>query len=347
MTNELSPVRGPKFCGRCQVFGNAGVAIVRKPSGRVAFTGLFRCGNVWQCPECAETIYSARREELMAVVDAVAQAGGAGYLITCTLPHTLEDEALHCRETVGKAWRRVANGNPWKRWVKQLRILGTVRALETTVGSAGFHPHLHISLFTRQPLEREQLEQFEAWMRARWIRAVTRLGWHKPHPEIGLTIVPAHRGDYIVKMGLALELTAPQGKRPAAGHRTPWMLAWDIAQRAMSGDCGSSRARWDVYLWTQYCKAMHGARQLTWSKGLRELAKELPPEQTDLELVEADDTKPENVVLWAVPSETWRHFIQDRLPVRLKVLRLADRGATPEQLEAWIAMNVPARDCPF
>lgn len=334
------------MCGRCTVFAASGVSIVRKPSGRVAFAGLFRCGNVWECPECAETIYAGRREELMAVVDAVDKAGGAGYLVTCTLPHHLEDDPRHVREVVGKAWRRVANGNPWKRWTKQLRILGTVRALELTVGSAGFHPHLHISLFTRRTLEHEQLEQFQAWLRARWIRAVMRLGWTKPHPEIGLTVVPAHRGDYIVKMGLALELTAPAGKRPADGHRTPWMLAWDIAQARMAGE-QSPRSRYDAWLWVQYCKAMHGARQLTWSKGLRELAKELPPEQTDLELVTADDTAPANVVLWDIPRETWEGFIAGKLAVRLKVLRLADKGATPEQLEAWVAMNVPARGCPF
>jgi hypothetical protein len=83
---------------------------------------------------------------------------------------------------------------------------------------------------------------------------------------------------YLAKMGC--ELTGVLNKEGKAGHFT----SWQIARLAANGEA------WAVALWREHSEAMLGARQLTWSRGLRKRLG-LMPERPDEEL--ASETIPE------------------------------------------------------
>nr|MCH9730976.1 hypothetical protein [Actinomycetes bacterium] len=99
---------------------------------------------------------------------------------------------------------------------------------------------------------------------------------------------------YLTKLGL--EITGILNKT-AAGDS---MTSWQIAQRAADGDEDCKR------LWREHTFAMKGARQLTWSRGLRDRLG-LEPERPDEEV--AAEQEPEDGdmdrPLATIPSELW------------------------------------------
>jgi hypothetical protein len=104
--------------------------------------------------------------------------------------------------------------------------------------------------------EPERLELAKAWRRA----VVRAMGFKfRPSVKRGVDIrgrKAAH--GYLSKMGLEIHAITKKGRKD--GSRSPWQ----IAHGAAAGD------RQDVALWQHYCRAMHGARQLTWTRGTKE-----------------------------------------------------------------------------
>ncbi len=91
-----------------------------------------------------------------------------------------------------------------------------------------------------------------------------------------------HAATYLTKMGL--ELTGILNKE-AQGES---MTSWQIAQRAAAGDEDCAR------LWREHSFAMKGARQLTWSRGLRDYLG-LEPERSDEELAREEELEESEV----------------------------------------------------
>ena len=117
-----------------------------------------------------------------------------------------------------------------------------------------------------------------------------------PDWEHGVRVSAVTDGAYLSKMGLSLETAWGMGKLAHRGHRSVWQIAVD----AGDGD-RSSRA-----LWTEHYHAMRGRRQLTWSRGIRDVLG-LGEESTDAQLaseqgpVEAEDRRE----LARVDSKVW------------------------------------------
>jgi hypothetical protein len=108
-------------------------------------------------------------------------------------------------------------------------------------------------------------------------------------------------GQYLAKMGC--ELTGITSKSAHPGHYTHWQ----IAQQAAAGEL------WAKVLWQEHSKAMMGARQLTWSRGLRERLG-LCPERPDETL--AAETLPEpgseDTPIAELDGPLWDLFARDR-----------------------------------
>ncbi|PRW75701.1 protein rep, partial [Pseudomonas fluorescens] len=68
-------------------------------------------------------------------------------MLTLTVPHGLGDDLSGLLEQIHKAWRSTSTSRAGKKLRKLLGVRGTIRALEVTPGSNGFHPHLHVLLF--------------------------------------------------------------------------------------------------------------------------------------------------------------------------------------------------------
>ena len=277
-----------------------------------------RCGSVWACPVCALQIKAERADDVRRLVEWHGQ--GNVYLVTLTVRHGLGDDLGAIRRGVARAWRRVQQGAPWQRWKRDVGMVGSVRALEVTHGANGFHPHLHLLLLGR-PMDPAVQESARRWLSMRWQLAVAaELGRDAvPNDRRGCDWRPCHSADYVQKLGL--ELTDPATKRARGENRAPLQIAYDFTQ---TGDEA------DLNRWLAYCEGMKGAKQLTWTKGLRAAA-QLGEEKTDEEIVEGEDGV--ETTLYAIPGKVW-DAIRDKPDMMLKLLEAAERDdvARIEQL---------------
>lgn len=323
----MTPYLRQQMCGRCRAkrFGT-GVNLTVSEHGVASLTGLIRCGSVWACASCAYVICRERAAQLREVLHRHAALGGGDCMGTLTTAHDLETPLKPMRQHIARAWSFVVSGAPWKRARSRWGIIGYVRGAEQTIGPNGWHAHLHVVFLTRRPLPADQLEALRAFVFKRWARAIA-----KPHKETGLqfraplefgidgrpvavVVTRLHEAAYIAKLGLADELASGHTKRGAAGRRTPWQLLTDVwsANQSYSPD---------VERWYEYVTEMHGAKQLTWSNGLKK--RYAVAEQTDLELAERDEEPGE--VVCEFSDSTWDAVFQDHVERRIRVLQIAEK----------------------
>ena len=205
--------------------------------------------------------------------------------------HHLGDDLSALNLARQRAWRRLTQGAPWKRLAARLGIMHWIRGTDDTYGANGWHPHLHVLVFTRSMGgEREQALRD---LRVRWQGCVAKaLGSAHVPSSRGVDLRTCRREDYIAKLGL--EIVAPNTKRARGVGRTPWEVANDAAQ----DDAASLR------LWVCYTRAMKGVRQLTWSRKLRAAA-QLGEDVSDQAIVDAvDHDAPEKRVA-SIPAAIW------------------------------------------
>jgi len=298
-------------CGRVRV--GSMVAVLRsKETGKAHFGGLSTCASVWACPVCSAIIRSRRAEEVRQAVE--AHGPKRTLMLSLTVRHGLGHDLKTVRQGVAGAFRRLARGAPWKRFVRDYGLDGSIRGLDLTHGPVnGWHPHIHALLFFDAPLTELQLREARRWLAERWAACVVReLGEeHRPDLEHGTDLRPCRIAEYLTKLGL--ELTSPgRTKRGKGNQRTPMQIAYDFAER---------RDERDAELWRDYCDAMFGAKMLTWSRGLRKRLG-LGEEATDEELVEEQEAAAEVVLL--IEGREWDE-LRDVPGGRARVLEAAER----------------------
>ena len=345
----LRKVNRPRIraCGfACLAGGNGGVGVVADPEGRCRLTGVQHCGSVWECAVCAMSIKSTRANELARVLEQHGHARAA--MLTLTIRHGIGDDLRKLRSALGAMWRRFTRGAPYKRWAARMGIVGYVRALEVTHGRNGWHPHLHVLFLLDRAIPASELlevdgvsqwmpttapppprrlaevDEHEAsdrgWAVARWRRVVlAELGEaHLPDDAIGVALTPCHQARYLSKLGL--ELSDPGIKKGRRGGRTPFQIAADWARNPNGRD---------ARLWLRYCDDMRGARQLTWSRGLK--ARHGIDERTDQECAEEDEATPQEVTIARLAPVEWeaiRGMWEGGRPAVFHLIRTAEeRGA--------------------
>lgn len=280
---------------------------------------------------CAPRIQAGRAEELTALNDHHTAAGGTMLLATLTLPHDEGDALKPLRRAVSRAWSNVTRGAPWGRWREKLGIIGTVRALEVTHGPSGWHPHLHVALYLEAAASAELLAELREWLARQWQRYITERTpegrtYRAPSVEHGVTVQPLRGAQYLAKMGLAGELALSGTKEGRSGHRTPWQILRDLTAGAFRKGAAPADVLEDRDLWRDYTHAMKGARQLTYSKGLRQryALKEPADDETladlqaELEGLGADDA--ETVYSWTAAE--WREVCKLPVSYRLALLTI-------------------------
>jgi hypothetical protein len=264
----------PKRTSRCRRYRTAPSVQVTVTDGRVQISGLETCGSIHACPVCAHKIYAKRAAELDSMLaqwigdlrtaedlgaeripPQTAQAG----LLTLTIRHGYGDKLADTQHGVAQAWRLVFAGRAGQRLKRDLNLAHFARALEVTHGQHGWHPHLHvICLFRAAPSAEAIARLAECWADA---VAIAMGESHRPELETGCKLTEiwkASDGRYVAKMGLEVS-GGIDTKAASHGNRTYWQLAKDAAK-------GDRRAE---VLWREATKALHGSRQLTWSRGTR------------------------------------------------------------------------------
>jgi hypothetical protein len=300
--------------------GVAGVDVKRAESGRAYFAGAVSCGSVWTCAVCCVKIARDRQREVSALLEAHLCAGGTALFLTLTVPHDVGTDLGALRRIVSQTWKGMQGGSAWLAMKERCGIVGTVRALEVTAGRNGWHPHLHVLLLCAAPLSDAALTELHAGIVARWARGVTRAGLRAPLRDLCpmKRIYSADAADYLAKIAAVLELTRWDAKQGRESGRSPFQILATAA-------AGNAR---DVALWREWCAGIKGARQLTWSKGLRERYS-LEPEATD-EAIASAEVGGDVVLTLSLPA--WA--IVCRTPMlRADVLRAAERGGAADVLE--------------
>ncbi len=295
------------WCGKRPYQGHVDCKI---HAGRAHFAGIETCGSVWTCAVCGAKVAECRKHEVAQVCEKHMEAGGSVYMVTLTVRHSIQDDVGTLRAGVAKTWQRVLAGAPWARRRQRHGIRGYVRALEVTHGAHGWHPHLHVLIFMND----DQADEFGAWLYERWAKFAEK-------NDLGFCSADAFKfekcyrvteaGDYVTKWAAAAEITKSTMKLAGQGGRSPWQLLDDAAK-------GDKRA---VGLFRAYAGAFKGARQLTWSRGLKDWAGiGDDPDET----VAAREAEGATEDVCQFPNLIWREICQRGL--RAEVLEAAETG---------------------
>jgi hypothetical protein len=205
-----------------------------------------------------------------------------------------------CWDVLGYAWAAVTSGSTW---VKDSGLfgglLGWARVVEVTDGANGWHVHVHALLCFADDVSAELVAAgLGARVFGRWRRALGRKGFDASD-EHGWDLRKAQLGDgdladYFTKM--AHEVTGAASKHGRSrGGRSPMQLLADAVD--------TYRAE-DLARWWEWEGASDGRRQLTWSRGGRDLRvlAGLGREATDEQIAHEDQ---EADVRLGLTSDTW------------------------------------------
>jgi hypothetical protein len=177
------------------------------------------------------------------------------WLVTLTVRHAAEDPVSICR-AVRACWRKVLAGRAWQTFKREAQ-LEWIAAEEMTFGANGWHPHIHALLLPGNYDARREWD-FPLWWYERWSTIVVReLGERfRPDPLHGADVRPCNAEQYLSKLGIELTDAA------VVKGRSPLQLLRD--------------GQTDRYLELQ--RSRHRARDITWSRGLRDLRDAAEPE---------------------------------------------------------------------
>jgi len=236
-------------------------------NGDVAkLTGVHRCNYGYICPVCAPKIAMQHARELADACTRVYQKGWKVYHITYTLSHHKGASLDETLKKISDARRKYfLAGRGYQEIKRDAGIEGTARALETTHGANGWHPHYHELLFISGDLP----EDFEETMSKRWMAAVSRVGGHADlehgfHLETGSQKISEYLnkfGQLPIDGGHAVEMELSHGHTKIA--RKSGSTPFALLEAARSGSTSASN------LFREYAECMAGRAVIRWSKGLR------------------------------------------------------------------------------
>lgn len=328
---ELLPgERALQGCTRWLRGGLRAVQLLHHPKHRSgAFGGLQRCGSVWQCPLCATKISERRRLELREGVERWRDRGGELLLITYTVCHKWADDLKSTLGGLLKARKGLLSGKAAIGFNRRYQVAGRVRALETTHGRNGWHPHVHELTFVGAGCDQAAIL---GELRERWARRVAAAGLRDVNSHgVDVAFSDLDVGDYIAKFGrertwdVEHEMTKAVVKAGRLGSRGPIGLLADY----LAGDQGAGA------LWRQYARAFKGNRQLTWSDGLRELLG-LGVEQSDQQV--AEEQREDAVLMDELEREEWKTVLGN--DARAELLDVLSRGSVAELREFLNAIGI-------
>jgi hypothetical protein len=287
-------------------------------ANRARYNNLRVCGRVWPCPFCSAKISERRAAELAGAM-AVAKARGLKVaLLTCTVPHVLQDALKTLLEGLLKAWRAFVGDRVGKAIRADLVLVGTIRNVETTCGCNGWHPHFHCLVFYKNDVD---LVEIESRWAAHWQHVCVKAGLRRPSDEHGLTL---QNGDfaaaYVSKWGLEHEMTKSMHKLGRKGGRTPF----DILRDYQKGEQKEENAQ----LFREFVAAFHGVQQLHWSHGLKKLL--AVEEISDEEMALHEDERPTRLIC-ELDIHQWKSVRQH---YRATLLTLAEKD--PSSIPAFL-----------
>lgn len=294
VVNKFMPKSRTAKCMRWRVPHQELQVLKSVEHNKAFYSGLQVCASVWGCPVCSGKITERRRVELVGAVATAKARGWQVFLLTLTVPHGLGDELNGMLDSMMEAWRKSVKDRAGRAIRAAIALEGTVRALEVTDGSNGFHPHFHVLLFISSNVTTDTVQQAFTGL---WINACVKAGLPAPSPKHGIRVDDgSYAAAYASKWGLESEMTKGHAKKGKHDSMTPW----DMLRCYLATKCERSRKRFMVYI-----EAFKGRRQLYWSNGLK--AKLGVGEVSDEEL--AHEQKEDASVLSELTDDQWRAIL--------------------------------------
>lgn len=235
---------------------------------RSRLTGVHRCKQGAICPVCAPKVAMKHAKELAAACAAAYAKGWRVLHVTYTLSHHRGESLETVLSSISDARRKYfLAGRGYQAIKRSAGIEGSARAVETTYGENGWHPHYHELLFVSGLVA----DDFEQVLKSRWLEAVKKVGGYADDLH-GLKVEEgsAAISDYLNKLGhlpadgghsVEMELSHGYSKIARKDGKTPFALL----DAASKGDSNVA------ILFCEYAGAMAGRALIRWSKGLREV----------------------------------------------------------------------------
>ena len=220
--------------------------------------------------------------------------------MTLTIPHGERDSLGETFDLLADAWRvGVLGGRGFRDDRIAWGVPAWVRTVEVTLGANGWHPHIHLLLFTRKPWTGRQRALRGAALFRRWSRYVERITG-AVCSSAAFKIVPGAKGagDYVAKLqdgdasALGMEFTRGDLKTGRVKSLTPF----ELLPAAHAGEA------WALRRWWEWESTTLGRRCMTWSRGARTYLGLNEREATDAELAEAEVG---GEVVATIPGDVW------------------------------------------
>ena len=306
--------------------------ILKGENERFFYSGAEKCGSVWGCPVCAYKIIQERAEEVARTVTGALEKEYRVGMITLTIPHHRFQGCKELQKAVSESYRNLLNRRKWRELKKKYGFIGNIRALETTYGGNGWHPHLHVLVIAE--CEERDLEMFAWEIFEMWADIVEKSGFgvcNSQAFDFQPVIDAEGVSEYVQKWNIAKEITAGGLMKKANGkNRNPFEILFCIYNEL--GDVKN-----DKKLFGEYLRAFKGAKQLTFTKGLTGLCPET--EKTDEEIVKE---RKEGEKICGISGKIWNPIWNRKLEG--KVLVITGKNG-PEKAAEWL--RTKKIDCAF
>jgi hypothetical protein len=253
-------------CYRYSAYGTT-YSTIESNGERSRLSGVHTCDCGYACPVCAPKIAMKHANELAAATTAAYAKGWRVLHVTYTLSHHRGESLEAVLSSISDARRKYfLAGRGYQAIKRAAGIEGSARALETTYGENGWHPHYHELLFVSGLVA----DDFEQVLKTRWLEAVQKVGGYADDLH-GLKVEEGsrHISEYLNKMGhlpaegghsIEMELSHGYAKNARKEGKTPFALLAAAAE----GDELAGK------LFGEYALAMAGRALIRWSKGLRQ-----------------------------------------------------------------------------
>lgn len=321
---RIDPEHRTASCLWCRVSTEKTVQVLLDVEhNRARYNNLRVCGRIWTCPFCSAKISEGRAVELASAMAVAKNKGFRVALLTCTVPHVVQESLKSLMKGLMKAWTGFTSDRVGKGIRAVLGLVGTIRNIEVTHGVNGWHPHFHCLVFYKNDVD---LVQIESEWSAHWQHCCVKVGLRRPSVEHGLTL---QNGDYaaayVSKWGLQHELTKSMHKVGRNHGRTPFDIARD-------SDKGINKEK-NGELWREFSAAFHNVRQLFWSANLKKML--AVQEVTDEELALHESERPTRLSC-ELSGKEWEIV---RKKHRATLLRLAEHDpfAMPNFLDRLLS----------
>jgi hypothetical protein len=261
----------------------------RKDRDRVSrLPGMSTCGSPWVCPVCAAKIRYHRADEVSRAVVSALDKGCNALFVTCTIPHSAEDQLGVTLHLLAEGRRYVANQPVVKTLRRKVEYLGSITAKEVTYGFNGWHPHTHqievykheVTLADFAALSSAYYDYLSRFYRQNGFDGLSRQhGVRVEQVQLdGIALaryVSKLQEGTAIRLHHAQELTRSDLKRGRAGSLMPFDV---LAGFFETGDMAL------LELWREYEQETKGKSSIRFTQGLRVRLLPNEPKRTDKKL---------------------------------------------------------------